>query len=326
MKILPSIYLGAAFQHKKMIHRPSAFFRGKVSPKNAQKISDIFNDEIDSFEASERLTKWILDSDTGKGISVLTGAGISTASGIPDYRGPNGSYSRGHKPMTHDEFMRSLENRKRYWSRSMVGWERFNQAKPNRAHFALASLENETKRVRSIITQNVDMLHQRAGSKNVVNLHGVNSVVKCMECGVKHKRSHFQAKLNEMNKGCFESVESDDADSLRADGDAEISFDSSNFKLLGCERCGGILKPDVVFFGDNVPLNRVQRCFAEVERADCLLVVGSSLSVYSGFRFVEFALKENKSVAVLNKGPTRADGLPILKLSADCSEVMSNIV
>ncbi|KAG5178398.1 silent information regulator protein Sir2 [Tribonema minus] len=280
-------------------------------------------EHLEVADASAKLHQWL--SGIPGPVVALTGAGISTDSGIPDYRGPNGSYSRGHKPMKHDEFMGSHRNRQRYWSRSTVGWQWFSAARPNDAHRALAALEAAGK-ISGVITQNVDMLHQRAGSAAVVDLHGVNSRVVCMGCGATAPRHALQAQLAARNAAWLEALSAVDgglsAAARRADGDVDVEVEG--FELCDCEACGGVLKPDVVFFGDNVPQARVRQCFDMVAAADGLLVVGSSLAVYSGFRFVEAAVKQGKPVAILNQGPTRAEkaGLPILKLEAGCSAVL----
>jgi NAD-dependent SIR2 family protein deacetylase len=232
---------------------------------------------------------------------VLTGAGCSTASGIPDYRGPDGSL-KGRSPMTYQEFIRSPEARARYWSRSAVGWARIRDARPNPAHRALARLEGSGALV-GVITQNVDGLHQAAGSREVLELHGGLARVRCLGCGAVEGREGVQERIRALNPGAAPRTVT-----LRPDGDAELPGDvADGFHVPGCEACGGILKPDVVFFGENVPRERVGRAWNLYDRSACLLVVGSSLSVFSGRRFVLRARKEGRPVALVNIGATRCD-------------------
>ncbi|CAN0408590.1 unnamed protein product [Ascophyllum nodosum] len=258
---------------------------------------------------------------------------MSTDSGIPDYRGPQGSYSRGHKPMTHDEFLSSERNRKRYWFRSTFGWTSFSQARPNAAHFALADLEAAGK-VDGVITQNVDGLHQKAGSRNVVDLHGRNDRVQCMSCIRETCRNTHQADLARINASLIAehapasgrpggAVESGDPGvRLRADGDAEVETGdrTQDFIVPACSRCGGVLKPTVVFFGDNVPRPRVEETYRMVDASDVLIAAGPSLQagVYSAFRLVKRAAEAGKKIVVVNVGYTRAEqsGLDVLKASA----------
>ncbi|CAM9140462.1 unnamed protein product [Phaeothamnion confervicola] len=286
-----------------------------------------------------------------RSVVVLTGAGISTDSGIPDYRGPAGAYLRGHKPMQHDEFMATAAGRQRYWGRSMAGWQFFSTARPNKAHFHLADLEAKGK-VNGIITQNVDRLHSKAGSANVIDLHGRNDRVVCVSCGVLRSRRIFQAQLAGINQawlaelaaartaatagggsgnggGCCEADTA--AAAARPDGDAELGVktDYSGFVVPPCDRCDdGILKPDVTFFGDSVPPERVEAAFAMVDAADSILVLGTSLMVYSGFRFVGRAVQQGKPIAVVNRGYTRAEkaGLPIIKVEEGCAEALARLV
>ena len=240
----------------------------------------------------------------------LSGAGISTDSGIPDYRGP-GSPSR--QPMSYSEFVSGPGARQRYWARSHLGWTRMTRAAPNPGHLALVALE-AAGRMRNLITQNVDGLHEQAGSIAVCALHGRISDVVCLGCRSQTSRSSLHSRLAELNPGWADRH----ADvQVRPDGDVELT-DTAGFVVPGCETCGGVLKPDVVFFGENVPRARVERCFAAVDDLDpasgALVVLGSSLTVMSGFRFVRHAVRRDVPVVVVTRGPTRADDLPVLKV------------
>lgn len=251
---------------------------------------------------------------------VLSGAGCSTDSGIPDYRGPDGSL-RGRQPIQFREFMNSETSRARYWARSMVGWPRFADSRPNPAHVAIAALE-EAGFVRGVITQNVDELHQAAGSRVVVDLHGKLSEVRCMGCGRVTLRDEMQRRMREMNVG-FDAA----ADRYAADGDAELPTGSEQgFIVPACDACGGILKPDVVFFGENVPKERLARTWEIFDQGSLLLVVGSSLTVFSGRRFVLRAVQEKKPVAIANLGPTRADDVATCKVEARLGDTLPHLV
>ncbi|KAG7365854.1 silent information regulator protein Sir2 [Nitzschia inconspicua] len=300
-------------------------------------------------ERTEMLLEWW---EGKKNVLCITGAGLSTESGLTDYRGHNGSYHRGHKPMIHDQFMKSEYQRKRYWGRGMVGWRHFDSAKPNVGHYALASLERLNRlgvqfedkaeyhaqgedserwlfgsgqQTLSIITQNVDSLHRRAGSKHVTELHGRTDLLQCMSCGTKRGRLDFHDELESRNevwlKHALKEAE------IRPDGDAALS--DENYNLLdipSCKVCGeGFLKPSVVFFGDNVPKHRVERCTAAVDAADGLLVVGSSLAVYSAYRHVRAAHQKGTPIAILNVGETRAEleGLEVTKIEAPAGPTLS---
>lgn len=245
-------------------------------------------------------------------IAVLTGAGISTMSGIPDYRDEDGNWKHA-KPMQFAEFKGALGGRQRYWARSFAGWSRMSSATPNAAHRALTSLE-AAGRITQTITQNVDGLHSRAGSRYVIDLHGRLDRVVCIDCGWGQARRDWQSELERQNPAWNRAVRA-----LRPDGDAVlVDDDSSGFRVPDCPACGGIVKPDVVFFGENVPVDRVQRSLRAIDEADALLVVGSSLMVYSGLRFPRHAGQTGKPVAILNRGRTRADELASLRLEADC--------
>jgi len=257
---------------------------------------------------------------------VLTGAGCSTESGIPDYRSPGGAWSR-HKPITFSAFVRSAEVRRFYWARSFRGWPRFDRARPNAAHHALAELESRGQ-VHQLITQNVDDLHQEAGSRAVVQLHGRNRLVVCLECGVETPRAAMQKRLAELNgdwlaRTSWERLDADEAD-FAPDGDAEVAASVvGGFQVPECRRCGGPLKPAVVFFGESVPPEKVRHAMQRVDEADALLVVGSSLTVWSGFRFARRAAERGVPIAIVNVGPTRADELASLKIEERCGEVLA---
>jgi NAD-dependent SIR2 family protein deacetylase len=241
-------------------------------------------------------------------IAVLTGAGVSTRSGIPDYRDEQGEWKRA-RPVEFQPFMARLEVRQRYWARSTVGWPLISGARPNEAHDALARLES-LGLVSVLITQNVDGLHQAAGSRNVIDLHGRLDLVRCMSCAHTLPRAGLQRELLTRNPG-WAGIEG----RVAPDGDVDFEDrDFGTFDVPACAECGGILKPDVVFFGENVPLDRVTRAFAGVAGADALLVVGSSLMVYSGYRFAEAAAAAGKPIATVNLGRTRADHLLALKV------------
>jgi NAD-dependent SIR2 family protein deacetylase len=243
-------------------------------------------------------------------LAVLTGAGISTASGIPDYRDQRGEWKRS-PPMQHQQFMGSHAARQRYWARALVGFRALGEARPNPAHRTLAELE-AMGRVSGVVTQNVDGLHQRAGSRRVIDLHGRADRVRCMACGANRMRHDLHAELARLNPH-WASV----AARAAPDGDADLEADFSGFRVPDCRRCGGgIWKPDVVFFGDSVPQDSVARAFSLLEASDALLVVGSSLMVYSGFRFARAASRDGKPIACLNLGRTRADDLYALKVEA----------
>lgn len=266
---------------------------------------------------------------TSKRLLVVTGAGISTDSGIPDYRGVNGSYNKGHVPIKHQEFMGSELTRKRYWARSVPGWRTFQDAQPNRGHFALAELEARGL-VHSIVTQNVDRLHQKAGSQNVTDLHGRGDLCRCMTCGYTLPRRVMQETIEEVNVDWLKQVRMPSREDIRPDGDADIgALDFSGFCVPGCPVCSGIVKPDVVFFGDNVPRERANEATTKAENADKLLVVGSSLMVFSAFRLVSAVAKRGGDVAIINMGDTRAqrDQLPVsVHIQRNSSDVLESLL
>jgi NAD-dependent SIR2 family protein deacetylase len=256
---------------------------------------------------------------------VLTGAGCSTESGIPDYRSPGGAWTR-HKPIYFSAFVRSEEVRRFYWARSYRGWPRFESARPNDAHRALAELEVRGG-VHQLITQNVDDLHQEAGSRAVVQLHGRNRVVVCLDCGGEIPRADMQERLAELNAEWLRSaplLNGEEAD-FAPDGDAALARELvGGFRVPECHRCGGVLKPAVVFFGESVPPDKVTYAMRRVDEADALLVVGSSLTVWSGFRFAKRAAERGIPIAIVNIGPTRADELATLKIEEKCGLVLSD--
>lgn len=235
------------------------------------------------------------------GVLVLSGAGISTESGIPDYRGEGGSLSR-HTPMTYQDFTAGPRARRRYWARSHLGWRTFGRARPNSGHRVVAALGRHGL-LSGVITQNVDGLHRAAGSEGVVELHGSLEQVVCLSCGALSPRSDLARRLEEANAG-FEPV----AAALNPDGDADLTDEQTrDFRVMPCTVCGGILKPDVVFFGEAVPPRRVEHCRELVRESTSLLVLGSSLTVMSGLRFVRQAAQAGKPVLIVNRDPTRGD-------------------
>ncbi len=248
---------------------------------------------------------------------VLTGAGLSTDSGIPDYRGP-GAPTRA--PMTYQEFVSGPDARQRYWARSHLGWSRMRTASPNAGHAALATLDPEL-----LITQNVDGLHEAAGSRRLVALHGRIADVVCLSCRGTSSRSALATRMVSANPGY--AARHADAE-VRPDGDVELE-ETAGFVVPDCSSCGGVLKPDVVFFGENVPAERVQRCYDAVDgltAEDAFLVAGSSLTVMSGFRFVRRAAKAGVPVVIVNRGTTRGDELATVKVDAGCSEFLGALV
>ena len=250
----------------------------------------------------------------GRRVVALAGAGCSTESGIPDYRGPEGSLKR-RSPIQYGEFVRRPEARVRYWARSTIGWPRMSAMRPNPAHRALAALEDGGV-LRGVITQNVDGLHHAAGSRRVVELHGSLAGVLCLGCGVRVSRGSFQQRLLEANRSWLGRLEEADTRTETApDGDAELSPEAvRGFRVPTCGACDGTMKPDVVLFGENVPRDRVDAAWRLFEEGDALLVVGSSLTVYSGRRFIYRARDEGVPIAVVNLGPTRADGMAAAKV------------
>jgi NAD+-dependent protein deacetylase sirtuin 4 len=270
----------------------------------------------------------LTDLVRGRRVVVLSGAGCSTESGIPDYRGPDGAL-RARQPIQYQEFVRSEEARARYWARSAIGWPRVANARANAAHGAIARLETMGAAA-GVITQNVDGLHQEAGSRSVVELHGSLAWVRCLDCDGRIPRSEQQERLIRWNPAWAEHVERRSPESriaLAPDGDAELVAEAlAGFRVPGCPRCDGMLKPDVVFFGENVPTPRLDEAWALFGRAEVLLVAGSSLTVFSGRRFIYRAEKEGIPIAVVNLGHTRADEVAAVKVEGQLGEVLPGVV
>ena len=251
---------------------------------------------------------------------VLSGAGCSTGSGIPDYRDSQGAWKRT-PPITLQVFLAQPLQRARYWARSMIGWRRFGSSAPNAGHYALARLEQRGL-VEGLLTQNVDGLHQRSGSENVIDLHGRLDTIRCMACEARTPREDFQQRLVEANPP-WAMLDA----AIAPDGDADLQqADFGDFVIPACERCGGMLKPDVVFFGENVPRQRVDDAMAWLAGSDAMLVVGSSLMVYSGYRFAVAAKRLGKPIAAINRGVTRADDLLDVKVDADCATALHSLL
>jgi NAD-dependent SIR2 family protein deacetylase len=254
------------------------------------------------------------------GVVVLSGAGLSTESGIPDYRGPTGSLRR-HTPMTYDQFVGTTAARQRYWARSHLGWRTIARAEPNAGHRAVAALQAGGL-LGGIITQNVDGLHQAGGARDVVELHGSLDDVICLSCRTRCTRLDHDARLRAVNPGFAAEVSR-----VNPDGDAELADDVvARFRLVPCAACGSDrLKPDVVFFGENVPRERVEHCYAMVDAARSVLVLGSSLTVMSGLRFVRHAARRGIGVAVVNQGPTRGDDHAGVRLHTPLGSTLSRL-
>ena len=308
-------------------------------------------------EKAEQLYDWFRGKQS---VLCITGAGLSTDSGIPDYRGNNGSYHRGHKPIIHQQYMESDATRRRYWGRSMVGWSEFDSAQPNPGHFALADLERMGRigvhvddrpefyepndadeyyfspghQKLAIVTQNVDSLHQRAGSEKVLQIHGKGSLIQCMNCGIRRDRNEFHRELETANQEWVTEARQgyERSSEMRPDGDAAVKkeVDYNQVHVPNCPHCKtGFYKPDVVFFGDTVPKQRVEMVKAAVDSSDGILVVGTSLAVHSAYRHVRAASQKGIPIAILNVGETRAEaeGLDgILKFEAPAGDTLSACV
>ncbi len=252
-------------------------------------------------------------------VAVLTGAGCSTESGIPDYRGPK-TRDTHPEPITYQEFVEQAESRQRYWARATVGWPRFQAAEPNAAHKALARLEGEGF-VNGIITQNVDRLHQQAGSQRVIELHGALAEVACLDCGEVVSRDAVQERLLEMNPDLGGT-----SAPLRPDGDAHLPEGApEGFEYPGCPACDGVLKPNVVFFGENADSDVVDEAWDLFDASEALLVVGSSLTVWSGYRFVRKAAERRMPIGMVNLGETRGDDEAWIKIEARVGEAMPRL-
>jgi NAD-dependent SIR2 family protein deacetylase len=249
----------------------------------------------------------------GRRVAVLTGAGLSTDSGIPDYRGKGAPV---RTPMTFTQFLSDLDYRKRYWAGSQLGWHRFNAAEPNDGHRALAALELDGG-VNGVITQNVDGLHLRAGSQRVVDLHGTMDRVRCLRCGQLYSRTDISERLEELNPWLAQP----EAVPLGPDGDVEIAS-VDDFQLPECSACGGVLKPDIVFFGEFIPREKFIEAAALVQKADALLIVGSSLVVNSGIRLLDHATRRRLPVVIINRGVTKGDTRATLKIDGGASETL----
>ncbi len=267
-------------------------------------------------DAAKALQNFLL---THGPVTLLTGAGLSTDSGIPDYRDATGKWKR-KPPMQHHEFMGDAELRKRYWGRSLHGWPTLYHAQPNAAHHKITQLQQQGL-INTIITQNVDGLHQRAGSERVIDLHGYANEMICMGCGAKSARLEMHERCLADNPHFKLSTLAKETH-VAPDGDADIEVDFSSFRVPECLRCGGILKPDVVYFGDNVPRPRVAQAQTALEQSNGLLVIGSSLMVFSGFRFARQAAAAQQPIALLTRGDTRADDLAALKLNVPITETL----
>lgn len=255
---------------------------------------------------------------TGRRAVVLTGAGISTDSGIPDYRSPG---APARTPMTLEMFLSSADFRRHYWARNHLGWRHMDPALPNAAHHAVARLQRSGA-VTGVITQNVDMLHTKAGTNRVIELHGCYGRVRCLACDWRISRHRLHTVLATMNAGFTERVRGRGAIEVAPDADAAID-DTADFVMIDCPGCGGILKPDIVYFGESVAKPVVRQAFSMVDDADALVVAGSSLTVMSGLRFVRHAHRTGKTVVIVNRGATRADDIADLKIDHECATVLS---
>ena len=273
-------------------------------------------DRVAAHDVVADLRRWIADHHQ---VVLLTGAGCSTASGIPDYRDAQGDWKR-QPPVMFQAFRTQESTYRRYWARAFAGWPRFMAAEPGAAHHALAAWQQEGSLAR-LITQNVDGLHQRAGSRNVIDLHGRLDVVVCLTCRDRTSRSSVQDAMAAANSQWNASA------AAAPDGDADIdSAAIESFEPPHCRQCGGLLKPDVVFFGENVPAARYEQARDAVAAADAVLVAGSSLMVYSGFRFVQQAHDAGLPIAIVNRGRTRGDELATLKVEGDVGTLLTQVI
>ena len=259
----------------------------------------------------------LVDCLHGRRVVVLTGAGVSTESGIPDYRSPE-ALQRVRRPIHGPEFVRSAALRRRYWARSMVGWQRFREARPGAAHLALARLEAAGV-ITGLITQNVDRLHRHAGSARVIELHGALAETVCLDCGCIEERDPLQARMRELNPSWL-----DGPSPMAPDGDADLPDELiEGFVPPACVQCDGVLKPNVVFFGHNVAKPVVEQAFAKVDEAEALLVAGTSLAVFSGYRFLLRAADRKIPIAVVNRGPVRGEERATVKVDGGTGETLA---
>ena len=254
----------------------------------------------------------------GRQVAVLTGAGLSTDSGIPDYRGPD---SPPANPMTIRQFTSSTDYRRRYWARNHLGWRHMAQTEPNAGHRALARLERAGV-VTGVITQNVDLLHTKAGSRTVINLHGTYARVVCLDCGHTMSRAALAERLESANPGFAQHAEQVGGLAVAPDADAVVG-DTATFRFVDCPACDGMLKPDIVYFGESVAKEVVDQAYSLVDQSDALLVAGSSLTVFSGYRFVRHAAARNLPIAIINRGATRGDDLATVKVEGGCSAMLT---
>jgi NAD-dependent SIR2 family protein deacetylase len=253
----------------------------------------------------------------GRRLAVLTGAGVSTDSGIPDYRGPD---SPARRPMTYQQFVSDPAFRRTYWARNHVGWRYVHRTRPNAGHEAVVRMEASGVAV-GVVTQNVDRLHTLAGSRSVIDLHGTYAEIVCLDCGDRTTRDALARRLEALNPGFAEAVGAVADVEIAPDADAVIES-TEGFRVADCARCGGMLKPDIVYFGESVPKERVERAYALVDSADALLVAGSSLAVMSGLRFVRHVARSGRPVVIVNRGATRADVEATLRVHAGTSQVL----
>jgi NAD-dependent SIR2 family protein deacetylase len=262
----------------------------------------------------------LVDLVTSGRVLVLSGAGLSTESGIPDYRGPTG-LARRAQPMTYQVFSGSAAARRRYWARSYLGWRHIARAAPNDGHRAVAELSRRGL-LTGIITQNVDGLHQAAGAFGVTELHGSLHRVLCLSCGQRTARTELDRRLEAANPGWDARLAT-----VNPDGDAVLDDEATeSFQVVDCSACHGVLKPDVVFFGENVPRLRAEACYAMVEQSRALVVLGSSLTVMSGFRYVRHAAGRQRPVVIVNQGATRGDGYATATLDAPLGRTLTELV
>ncbi|RVW05512.1 NAD-dependent protein deacetylase [Rhodococcus xishaensis] len=259
----------------------------------------------------------ILELLGGRRLCVLTGAGVSTDSGIPDYRGPD---SQPRNPMTYQQFVGDVAFRRRYWARNHLGWRYMDAARPNSGHRALAGLERAGV-VRGVITQNVDLLHTKAGSRRVIDLHGTYAQVRCLTCEHRISRMTLAERLDAANPGLADTGAVATGVEIAPDADAVVQS-TNDFRVVDCDRCGGMLKPDIVYFGESVPKPRVACGFEMLAETDALMVVGSSLTVMSGLRYVRRAARDGKPIVIVNRGATRGDEFAALKAELGSSELL----